>query len=449
MKKLHRLLTLSLLLVFGVLALALPFKPSQAATTIAITSPTASSTVNGTSFTVTGTASSSVKVTVKVNSVTVGSTYADTSGNWSLAVTGQAAGAKTIEATASGNAIAYVTNRTSETVSMINTSTNTVSDTFAVGGDASAGTALNASGTRLAIFPGTGGDDTVRVFNTATQTLVGSFSANDALGGVFTPDGSKLYVTESAGNAVSAWETTNYTQIGSDIAVGAFPTGIAMNPDGGEAYVSNSGAGSISIINTTSDTVTGDLVTGLSAPAFSVISSDGDFLYVVSGALSSVYKININTQAVVSNIASGTATGLAINSANTTLYGTSAPNDEVAVIDAVNSTSSASTIGNEPIGIAVSNDGTKVYVSSAQEDTTIVLDASTMTQIAGSPIAVGDSPGWIVMGPDETATTSVSFTLTNTLLADTGLNRQAITTVALFMTLLGAAIVVRRLKFSR
>lgn len=449
MNKIKRLLSASLAIVLVAVAVAIPAHRSQAATTVAITSPTSASTVNGTSFTVSGTASPGVKVTVKVNSAAVGSTYADTSGNWSLAVTNQAAGAKTIEATATGNAIAYVNNRNSETISMINTSTNTVTDTFAVGGDADSGTTLNADGTRLAIFPGAGGDDTVKIFNTATQTLVDTFSANDSFGGQFTPDGTKLYVTESAGSAVSVWETTNYTQIGSDIAVGAIPTGIAMNPDGSEVYISNTGVGSISIINTTSDTVTGDLVTGLTSPAYSVISSDGDFLYVVSGALASVYKININTQAVVSNIASGTSVGLAINPANTTLYGTSASNDEVAVINAVNSTSTSSTIGNEPVGIIVSNDGTRVYVNSAQDDTTLVLDASTMTQIAGSPITVGDSPGWIVMGPDETATASVSFTLTNSTLADTGLNSRAITAAALFMTLLGGAIVVRRLKFSR
>lgn len=75
---------------------------ASAATTIAITSPSSSATVSGGNFTVSGTATANRKITVSINGTEVGTTTSNGSGSWSLDVTGQTAGSKTIEATATG-----------------------------------------------------------------------------------------------------------------------------------------------------------------------------------------------------------------------------------------------------------------------------------------------------------------------------------------------------------
>src|SRR6516162_2325563 len=78
-------------------------------------------------------------------------------------------------------------------------------------------------------------DNTVSVIDTATNTVVGSPIpvGRSPFGVAVTPDGSKVYVANSLSGTVSVIDTATNTVVGSPIAVGNFPLGgVAVTPDG-------------------------------------------------------------------------------------------------------------------------------------------------------------------------------------------------------------------------
>jgi|SRR5215472_1180856 len=88
------------------------------------------------------------------------------------------------------------------------------------------------------------GSDTVSVVNTATDSVTATIniphppSGRAAPFGVaVSPDGSKTYVTNQFANTVSA--INNATGTVATIAVGNGPSGVAITPDGSEVYVTN------------------------------------------------------------------------------------------------------------------------------------------------------------------------------------------------------------------
>jgi len=85
------------------------------------------------------------------------------------------------------------------------------------------------------------GDNTVSVIDTATNTVVGSPITVGSLpfGVAVTPDSSKVYVGNSVDGTVSVIDTATNTVVGSPITVGVRPQGMAVTPDGSNVYVAN------------------------------------------------------------------------------------------------------------------------------------------------------------------------------------------------------------------
>jgi YVTN family beta-propeller protein len=75
-----------------------------------------------------------------------------------------------------------------------------------------------------------GGDNTVSVIDTATNTVVGSPIPVGVgpFGVAVTPDGSKVYVTNATGNTVSVIATATNTVVGSPISVGTGPIAFGL-----------------------------------------------------------------------------------------------------------------------------------------------------------------------------------------------------------------------------
>ena len=67
------------------------------------------------------------------------------------------------------------------------------------------------------------------------------------------------YITNAGDNTVSVIDTAANTVIGSPIPVGARPIGVAVTPDGSKVYITNSSqfANTVSVIATATDTVLG------------------------------------------------------------------------------------------------------------------------------------------------------------------------------------------------
>lgn len=193
---------------------------------------------------------------------------------------------------------AYVTNAVSNTVSVINTTSNTVVDTIPVA-DGPSGIAVTPDGGHAYVTRE--GADAVSVIDTASNTVgdttsVGVFPHSVAL----SPDGSRAYVTNFVGNTISVIDTTTNTVLGTAISVSGSPYGIAVSPDGQNAYVTHL------VLNGTVSVV------ALTPPVFSAAPDPVDFAdqrVGTTSAPSTVTVTNTGTSALTFGAAAVTLDG--------------------------------------------------------------------------------------------------------------------------------------------
>jgi YVTN family beta-propeller protein len=245
------------------------------------------------------------------------------------------------------------------------------------------------------------GSDTVSVIDTATNTVTGSIPVSYPESIAITPNGTKAYVIGS--NGVSVINTATNKVIGSPIPVGAYGS-IAITPNGTTAYVINSGSNTVSVINTATNTVTGSIAVGAD-PNSIAITPNGKTAYVVNYRSETVSIIDTATNTVTGSILVGAyPDGIAITPNGTTAYVAESWFSRVSVIDtATNTVTESFPVGAQPGDIAISPDGTTAYVSGG---TVSVINIATNT-VAGSVFGAG--PGSIAFTPDGTTAYATTF----------------------------------------
>ena len=177
---------------------------------------------------------------------------------------------------------AYVANYGGTTVSVINTSTNTVSATIPVGSEP-LGVALNPSGTYA--YVANQGSSTVSVINLATNSVAATISVGTGPTSVaINPAGTYAYVTNfggGTGNTVSIVNTAT-NSVTQTVTVGTGPVGmgnfVGMVGNNVMAYVSNYESASVSVIQ----------LPTIFSPTISLTSTSGTISAVVAGATTSV-----------------------------------------------------------------------------------------------------------------------------------------------------------------
>jgi YVTN family beta-propeller protein len=158
-----------------------------------------------------------------------------------------------------GGPMAYITNINDNTVSVIDTASNTVTATVPVGNGPN-GVAVTPDGAQ--VYVANVFDDTVSVIDTATNTVTAIVTVGFLPWGVaVTPDGVHVYVANFIQNTVSVIATASNT-VAATVPVGANPTGVAVTPDGAHVYVGNQGDGTVSVIATASNTVSATVTVG-------------------------------------------------------------------------------------------------------------------------------------------------------------------------------------------
>jgi YVTN family beta-propeller protein len=256
----------------------------------------------------------------------------------------------------------YVANNGDDNVSVIDTATKNITGTVPIGVDPAGyfpfGVAVSPDGERVYVTNTYKGCVTkackgrkhsneeenhfsVHVIDTATNTVtdtvpVGSFPKGIAV----SPDGKKVYVTNSWNDNVSVIDTAINT-VTATVPVGRFPEGIAINPTGTKVYVTNSLDNNISIINTSTNDIISTVNVGIN-PVGVAVNPEGTKLYVTNVGN---FSVPDNTVSVI-----GTAT-----------------DNVIATVK----------VGQQPVGISVSPDGEKVYVVNNGDDNVSVIDTAT------------------------------------------------------------------------
>lgn len=269
------------------------------------------------------------------------------------------------------------------------------------------------------------GSNTVSVINTSTnlveQTVdVGSIPWDVA----FTPDGTLAYVANAGSNTVSVISTGTH-QVLTSIDVGEYPNGVAFTPDGTQAYVTNRFSNTVSVISTSTNSVVHTISVG-EAPDGVAITPDGTRAYVVNFSSNTVSVISTGTNAVFATIGMAAGAGVqrvAITPDGEYAYVTAANHDGVRVIDiASNMVDGTIGVGSKPNSVAFTPDGERAYVTNFSIGGPVsVIDTETRAvgSISGFSMAldVATSPdgGYVYVTNFGSSTVSVINTSTNTV----------------------------------
>ena len=143
----------------------------------------------------------------------------------------------------------YVSNRNLHNVSVIDSSTNTVISTINVGNGPSG---IAYSPQNHNIYVTNSNSNTVSVIDSSTNTVISTINVgNKPVGIAYSPQNHNIYVTNSNSNTVSVIDSSTNTVI-STINVGNGPSGIAYDPSNYNMYVANLRSSTVSVISLTS-----------------------------------------------------------------------------------------------------------------------------------------------------------------------------------------------------
>ena len=247
--------------------------------------------------------------------------------------------------------------------------------------------------------------------NTRTATLTVGAGAVDVVG---SPDGTTVYVANSAANTVSVVDTsTNVTT--ASVPVGSAPYGVAVSPDGSRLYVANLVDRNVSVVDTSANTVRATVPVGRDPYAVAV-SPDGGRVVVANMLDDTVSILDTTTNTVVGSVSVGDEPGgVDVSPDGLRAYVANMGGNSVSVIDMASRTVLTTITGlSTPTSVAVSPDGANVYVSNFGNNSMSIVNAS--TNVVTSSIAIGFIQRDVVVSPDGT----------RLFVTDGGFNRLAI-----------------------
>jgi YVTN family beta-propeller protein len=160
---------------------------------------------------------------------------------------------------------------------------------------------------------------------------------------VVAPDGSRAYIASHVavpGSFVFILDLNTFAFSATQLAVGAFPAGMAITPDGSQLWVSSRGDSRVDVFDT---------ATNVNIAGYSILLATG---------------VAINPTGTRAYLASGIAGG------------------SITVVD----TSTFSTVANIPVGdlphtVAVTSTGRHVFVTNAQSNSITQIDAASNTVV--------------------------------------------------------------------
>jgi YVTN family beta-propeller protein len=243
--------------------------------------------------------------------------------------------------------------------------------------------------------------NTVSVIDTASNAITDTIQVGPGPDGVaITPNGALVYVADNdnnnpKSNTVSVVSTVTNTVVAT-ITVGPAPYLPKVTPDGSHVYVANQNH-TISVIDTTTNTVSSTIQLSAEATGLA-FTPGGAFLYVGENTSpGNVAVLAIPSNKLVTTIPLGAGTGgplkLAISPDGAFVYATNFDSKNVSVIStATNSVVATVPVGNEPYAVAASPDGAFVYAGNFGDSTISVISTATNTVISTLPVS-GDVTG--------------------------------------------------------
>jgi len=285
----------------------------------------------------------------------------------------------------SANNRMYVANSAGNTVSVIDTSDNSVDASTISVGSSPQGIAFDSANNRM--YVANYGPNTVSVINTATNAVIATISVgSNPYDVAFDSANNRMYVANYGGNTVSVIDTSDNSVDPSTISVGSGPRDITFDSANNRMYVTNTGSNNVSVINTATNAVIATISVG-SSPRGVAFDSANNRMYVVNNGPNNVSVIDTSDNSVdPSTISVGSSPhGIAFDSANNRMYVVNYGNSKVSVINtATNAVIATISVGSNPFGIAFDSANNRMYVTNHIGNTVSVIET-----LAASPSKVG------------------------------------------------------------
>jgi len=217
--------------------------------------------------------------------------------------------------------------------------------------------------------------NTVSVIDTITDTVVSTINVGRSPRGIaISPDGSVAYVTNFLDDTIAVLDTTTRTVVAT-ITVGDGPSGVAFSLDGGKAYVVNGYGRTVTIIDTGAHKRSNTLRVGREPQAIAV-THDGKSAYVTNFKDNSVTELDLQTERSAATIfVERGPNGIAITPDDTKVYVVNHTSDTISIIDRVTKTVTKSlSVGVSPTKVAFAPGGEKAYIANSIASTISVID---------------------------------------------------------------------------
>jgi YVTN family beta-propeller protein len=243
--------------------------------------------------------------------------------------------------------------------------------------------------------------NTISVIDTTTNSLTNTFTSvgasPDGLG--ITPDGTELYIANEISSGTVTVLNASTGAIEKTITVGANPRYLSISPNGKLVYVANEDSGTISVIDTSTQTVKTSITIGEHA-ASAAFSTNGKIAYACEDGSGYVYEINTATSKVEHSISTiGDPLNCVVNPKSSDVYCT---NFALATVSVIKGDKIVKTFqpGGVPAAPGITPNGKYLYFpqfySSGTNygNTVIVVSTETYKQV-GPGITVGTAPAWV------------------------------------------------------
>jgi YVTN family beta-propeller protein len=217
-----------------------------------------------------------------------------------------------------------------------------------------------------------------------------------------TSDGKRLYISNEDAGTASVVDVEKGT-IDTTVKVGAEPEGVRISPDGKLVYVTAESDTSIRVLDAATGAVKARIKVGR-RPRDVAFTPDGNRAYATAEVGGTVSVIDVANNQVVATITlpkDAKPMGVRVSPAGDRVYVATGRGGTVVVIDpATNKIIGSVKVGQRPWGIALTPDGGKLYTANGPSNDVSVVDTKKLQVIKTIPVgkipwgvAIGSAPG--------------------------------------------------------
>jgi YVTN family beta-propeller protein len=227
--------------------------------------------------------------------------------------------------------------------------------------------ALTPNGSRVYVTNSL--EDTVSSYTPSAATSVTTTSLPGGSNPIFahTTENGTVYVANFGSNTVAAISTSNNVLLSPLIPVGSHPVALAETPDQKKLYAVNQGDGTVSSISVVDRAVVQTIATG-ATPVWAVARSDSARIYVLNSGSGTISAVDTSSDVVIGSVTVGVGANYMVydsklnrlyvtNPAVNTLTAVSIAADPPAVLFTV-------PVAASPTTVAALPDGSRAYVAS-------------------------------------------------------------------------------------